>query len=131
MTGNSYSSIAYYTCNYGYELDGPHSRRCQHDGTWYGKAPECRPVRRSKHNYHIVPFINFYPSITIYSTVTCPKLIAPQYGKVSVTGYSYSSTAYYSCDYGYEIHGSHSRNCQHDGTWHGKAPECRKAKTSK
>ena len=52
VTGNSYSSTAYYTCNYGYELDGSHSRRCQHDGTWYGKAPECRPVKRGKQDCH-------------------------------------------------------------------------------
>ena len=78
----------------------------------------------------IVQFTNFLANI-IHSTVTCPKLIAPEYGRVSVSGYAYSSTAYYSCDYGYDLDGSHSRKCQHDGTWYGKAPECRPAKRSK
>ena len=64
-------------------------------------------------------------------TDNCGQLYAPQYGKVSVNGYSYSSTAYYSCDYGYELHGSYSRKCQHDGSWYGKAPVCLKAKISK
>ncbi len=64
-------------------------------------------------------------------TVSCKKLVAPKYGQVWVTGNSYSSTAYYRCNYGYDLHGSHSRKCQHDGTWYGKAPECRIAKRSK
>ena len=128
VSSYGYSSAAYYSCNYGYELDGAYSRKCQHDGRWYGKAPVCRPAKRGKHiNYTTVLCTNFHLLTTI-STVNCPKLIAPKYGKVSVSGYSYSSTAYYSCDYGYEIYGSHSRKCQHDGTWYGKAPECREAK---
>ena len=65
-----------------------------------------------------------------FTTVTCPKLDEPQYGKVSVTGHSYSSVAYYICNYGYELDGSHSRKCQHDGSWYGKAPECRPVKRS-
>ena len=63
-----------------------------------------------------------------FTAVNCPELKDPQYGKVSVTGYSYSSVAYYICDYGYELDGSHSRKCQHDGSWYGKVPECRPVK---
>ena len=59
VTGNSYSSTAYYTCNYGYDLDGVYSRKCQHDGRWGGKAPECRPVKRGKHDYYS-SIHNFY-----------------------------------------------------------------------
>ena len=128
VTSDSYSSTAYYSCNYGYELDGSYSRKCQHDGTWYGKAPECRKARRGK---QLTPFQSHQSTPIIIPAVTCSKLDAPRYGKVSVTGYSYSSTAYYTCDYGYELDGSHSRKCQHDGTWYGKAPECRKAEGGK
>ena len=126
LTGNSYSSTAYYRCNYGYELDGSHSRKCQHDGTWYGKAPECRPVKRS--NFFVtISYSNSSHIITLFA-VNCRRLDAPKYGKVIMTGYSYLSRAYYSCNYGYELDGAYSRKCQHDGTWYGKAPECRRSK---
>ena len=36
------SSVAYYSCNDGYELVGSASRKCLDDGSWYGKAPICR-----------------------------------------------------------------------------------------
>ena len=62
----------------------------------------------------------------IFLAVTCSKLDDPEYGKVTVNGYGYSSTAYYSCNYGYELDGPYSRQCQHDGIWQGKAPVCRK-----
>ena len=46
--GNIPPSVAYYSCNYGYELYGLRHRQCLYDGTWYGVAPECRPVVKSK-----------------------------------------------------------------------------------
>ena len=128
MTGYSYSSTAYYTCNYGYQLHGSYSRKCQHDGSWYGKAPECRETKRGKISNSVCIKIYYAPHFPI---VSCPKPDAPKYGTVILTGYGYSSAAYYRCNYGYELHGLHSRKCQHDGTWYGKAPECRKAKIGK
>ena len=129
VTVNGYgsSATAYYSCNYGYELDGAHSRICQHDGTWAGKAPECQKRVRSKFYCYRLIWIP-QPShciLLIIPTGGCSKLDAPRYGRVWVTGYSYSSVAYYSCNYGYELDGAYSRKCQHDYTWNGKAPECR------
>ena len=126
MTGYSYSSVAYYTCNYGYELDGAYSRKCQHDYTWNGKAPECRPVTRGNTVIPICPCISH--DTPNFTTVSCSKLDAPKYGQVWLTGTGYSSTAYYRCNYGYDLHGSNSRRCQHDGTWYGEVPECRVAR---
>ena len=133
LSGDSYSSTAYYRCNYGYDLHGSHSRKCQHDGTWYGKAPECRVARRSKYMLHLSPCQQLAVNLTFLFifVVSCRRLDAPKYGKVIVTGQSYSSRAYYSCDYGYELDGAYSRKCQHDGTWYGKAPECRPSKRGK
>ena len=61
----------------------------------------------------------------IFLAEDCHKLHAPQYGKVRVTGYGHNSIAYYSCDYGYDLHGVDSRKCLYDGSWYGKAPICR------
>jgi len=105
IDGYGLSSVAYYSCDYGYSLYGPASRKCLHDGSWYGSVPICKPKRRN-----------------------CPTLYAPQYGKIRVTGYGPDSVAYYTCDYGYEIHGLQSRKCLHDGSWYGKIPVCRPKK---
>ena len=61
----------------------------------------------------------------------CPKLYAPKYGKIRVTGYGPDSVAYYSCDYGYGLYGPSSRKCQYDGSWYGKVPVCRPKRRSK
>ena len=73
VTGNSYSSTAYYTCNHGYDLDGVYSRKCQHDGRWGGKAPECRPSKRGKHDCHSSIHKFLANNIIIYT----PQLPAP------------------------------------------------------
>ena len=37
----TYSTIAQYTCNTGYNLIGSESRICQSDGTWNSTDPSC------------------------------------------------------------------------------------------
>lgn len=61
----------------------------------------------------------------------CPYLVDPQYGKVNQRGNTPSSVAYYSCNYGYELHGLRYRKCLYDGTWYGDTPECRPVVKSK
>ena len=122
IDGHGYSSVAYYSCDYGYELYGPSSRKCLHGGSWYGKEPICRPKRSKSCMIQITCM--FQNKITI-NAENCPKLYAPQYGKIRVTGYGPDSVAYYSCDYGYDLHGLDSRKCLHDGSWYGKIPICR------
>ena len=55
--------------------------------------------------------------------IGCPYPKAPQYGKVRIDGHGLSSVAYYSCDYGYSLHGPLSRKCLH-GSWYGDSPVC-------
>lgn len=60
--GNTPSSKAYYSCNAGYELKGLKWRKCLYDGTWYGSAPTCLPIKSEYTIYgHFNPF-----SCTIY-----------------------------------------------------------------
>ena len=123
VTGYGPNSVAYYSCDYGYEIYGPKSRKCQYDGSWYGKSPVCRP-KRSK----LITSSLFSQSeyiFMVHPTGNCPRLYGPKYGDVRVTGYGPNSVAYYSCDYGYEIYGPKSRKCQHDGSWYGNIPVCR------
>ena len=38
----AFESVAEYSCNTGYELDGDSERECGGEGTWSGIAPLCR-----------------------------------------------------------------------------------------
>ncbi|CAG5126876.1 unnamed protein product, partial [Candidula unifasciata] len=40
---NRFGSIAVYSCDEGYVLEGLHARVCQGDETWMGEAPRCEP----------------------------------------------------------------------------------------
>jgi sulfatase modifying factor 1 len=90
---------ATYSCNAGYDLSGTPTRTCQTDGTWSGAPPTCT-VR------------------------DCGALTAPLDGTVSAPDTTYSATATYSCDSGYDLSGSATRTCQASGTWSGTAPTC-------
>ena len=131
MTGYGPDSVAYYSCDYGYDIYGPKSRKCQYDGSWYGDIPVCRP-KRSKFNTANFYFQLEYFILYVYVYVgDCSKLYAPKHGKIRVTGYGPDSLAYYSCDYGYALYGPSSRKCQYDGSWYGKIPVCRPKRKSK
>jgi len=38
---NFVGSIARFTCDKGYEHNGPHQRKCQFDRTWSNSVPTC------------------------------------------------------------------------------------------
>ncbi|XP_064382161.1 sushi, von Willebrand factor type A, EGF and pentraxin domain-containing protein 1-like [Halichondria panicea] len=99
VSGLEVGSTATYECDDGFLLIGSSSRYCQQYGDWSGEAPICNPVR-------------------------CPKLSAPSYGSVSVSGLQVGSTATYQCDDGFLLVGSSSRYCQQYGDWSGEAPIC-------
>ena len=46
MSGFTTGSVASYTCNVNYQLDGSSTRVCT-DGQWSGTAPVCVPVPSS------------------------------------------------------------------------------------
>ncbi len=60
----------------------------------------------------------------LFIAVRCPKLSAPSYGSVTVSGLEVGSTATYECDDGFLLIGSSSRYCQQYGDWSGEAPIC-------
>ena len=65
--------------------------------------------------------------------VSCPSLPYPGNGMISCSlgDYgvaSYEDTCSYTCNTGYELTGSNTRNCQSDGTWSGNDPTCGRGK---
>ncbi|CAL1545259.1 unnamed protein product [Lymnaea stagnalis] len=94
-----YNSLASYQCQQGYTLDGDEDRRCQEDGTWSGGNPVCNPV-------------------------SCGALAPITNGKVIYNEVTFSSTAEYTCDAGFELRGSPEINCEASGLWAPEPPTC-------
>lgn len=93
-----------YRCKKGYKLEGKRSRKCQRDGTWAGAAPKCKGIK-------------------------CNILKAPKNATVDFSNdRRYPSEATYNCNGGLTLVGNRTRSCNPDGTWAGKAPECKSKK---
>ena len=56
--------------------------------------------------------------------VTCPDLVDPVNGMVTMTGNSEDDTATYSCDDGYGLVGVDMVTCEDDGQWSDPPPIC-------
>ena len=41
-SGTTYASVAEYSCDVGYSLNGPRYRMCEADGHWAHQPPVCR-----------------------------------------------------------------------------------------
>ena len=63
---------------------------------------------------------------SFHSTVVdCETLNNPANGQVShPDGTTFTQTATYSCDTGYNLMGDNTRTCQADGMWSGNQPTC-------
>ncbi|XP_035690033.1 CUB and sushi domain-containing protein 3-like [Branchiostoma floridae] len=101
VTGqDSYTDIAIFTCNSGYNLVGSFTARCQADGNWDQVFPTC-------------------------AGVPCDPLTSPTNGWVSETNSNnYPNVATYYCNTGYNVAGTNPINCQTDGTWDAAFPTC-------
>ncbi|XP_076061125.1 hig-anchoring scaffold protein isoform X2 [Oratosquilla oratoria] len=107
ISGNIVKSKATYKCQEGYHLIGRRERVCQADGTWSGKAPECKE--------------NLY--------CTDPPLIANARHNVpeAQTRFEVNYTLQYSCQQGYMTKGFSRAKCLlYNGTmqWFGPEIEC-------
>ena len=59
-----------------------------------------------------------------YTVVDCGALTDPDNGQVSATTTTYTSTANYTCNTGYNLVGVDQRNCTAAGTWTDGEPAC-------
>lgn len=95
----TYGASATYACNTGYTLSSSTARTCGADGTWSGSAPTCGPK-------------------------DCGALTAPSNGTISQPSTVVGATATYSCNTGYALNGTATRQCQTSVMWSGNAPTC-------
>ena len=59
-----------------------------------------------------------------YTVVDCGPLTDPDNGQVSAATTTYTSTADYTCNTGYNLFGVDQRNCTAAGTWTSGEPIC-------
>lgn len=95
----SNGAIITYNCTKGHILVGIDKHKCQNDNTWSGKPPVCKPV--------------------ICET---PKTITN--GKLEGNVYEYGHSITYTCNRGYELHGSSVLTCTEDKSWSSDYPVC-------
>ncbi|ELT88666.1 hypothetical protein CAPTEDRAFT_119142, partial [Capitella teleta] len=98
-SSHKYGTVATFSCEIGYNLQGSATRTCQGDSQWSGAVPVCQ-------------------------TVQCPSLTNPDGGSVSAAATQYQSVATYSCSVGFFMQGSTTRTCQANGQWSGSNPTC-------
>jgi Sushi repeat (SCR repeat) len=101
LTGSVGDEVTY-ACDVGYELAGATKRRCEVNGQWTaGAEPSCAAKR-------------------------CAMLLtSPTHGSVQVANPVYPNAAVYSCDPGFALEGSATRQCQATGEWAGSTPRCK------
>ncbi|NXK98547.1 LYAM3 protein, partial [Formicarius rufipectus] len=99
----AFGSTCTFSCHMGFALTGSESRKCTAMGTWTGDAPRCEAI-------------------------TCPVLSAPEWGDLNCShlhgNFTFGSTCAFSCQMGFVLMGSESRECTAMGTWSEDIPHC-------
>lgn len=119
-TGTTVGSEAVYSCNEGYDLNGPEIRSCSSDGTWSDTEPTCVGKLSNLSQTLLHHALSFSAVVR-----DCGNLTDPENGSVDLSeGTSFGSLAIYDCDLGYSLEGPDTRTCQSDGEWSDTAPTC-------
>lgn len=145
-----YGTIAHYSCDANFRLQGPAQRECLDNGQWRTPLPTCEPVQCPKPEYFdeftqvaLIPrsgqlaadassslshSSDHQASITLASKST--KLIANNQWinhDSSSQSFGVGDKLYYSCVPGYELYGGPEiRTCTQYGQWSGSStPRCR------
>ncbi|KAM4655454.1 P-selectin-like isoform 2-T2 [Amazona ochrocephala] len=99
----AFGSTCLFSCQMGFALMGTESRECTAMGTWTGNTPQCKAI-------------------------TCPVLSAPDQGKLNCShlhgDFAFGSMCVFSCQTGFALMGTESRECTAMGTWTGDSPRC-------
>ncbi|NXG13368.1 LYAM3 protein, partial [Grallaria varia] len=105
LHGNfTFGSTCAVSCQTGFALMGPESRECTATGTWTGHVPRCEAI-------------------------ACPVLSPPDRGELNCShlhgNFTFGSTCVFSCQTGFVLKGSETRECMAAGIWTGDAPQCK------
>ncbi|NXF07761.1 LYAM3 protein, partial [Smithornis capensis] len=111
LHGNfTFGSSCAFSCQTGFALMGSDSRKCMAIGTWTGDATHCEGKAAAQ-------------------TIACPVLSAPDQGELNCShrhgNFTFGSRCAFSCQMGFVLKGSESRECMATGVWTGDTPQCK------
>ncbi|KFW83048.1 P-selectin, partial [Manacus vitellinus] len=99
----TFGSTCAFSCQKGFVLMGPESRKCTAMGTWTGDTPQCKAI-------------------------SCPVLAPPSRGHLSCShvhgNFTYNSTCTFSCEEGFVRMGAEVLWCEATGNWTRHPPVC-------
>ncbi|NXW26796.1 LYAM3 protein, partial [Phaetusa simplex] len=99
----AFGSTCAFSCQTGFVLMGPESRKCTATGNWTGDAPRCKAT-------------------------SCPVLDPPSRGQLSCShlhgNFTYNSTCTFSCEEGFVRMGAEVLRCTATGNWTRHPPIC-------
>ncbi|XP_028660616.2 LOW QUALITY PROTEIN: sushi, von Willebrand factor type A, EGF and pentraxin domain-containing protein 1 [Erpetoichthys calabaricus] len=95
-----YGAEIKYSCKDGYTLQGKSILKCQSDGSWDDKAPQCIPI-------------------------VCDPPEDISHGYVNGSSFILGSHVYYVCFPGYKLIGNPILQCTAFGSWEGEVPSCK------
>ncbi len=115
------NTVATFTCDTGYTLNGGITRTCGSDGVWSGSTPVCQ------RKWNRFPF--FMLCLDSHTEKLCSDLTLTNGDIVYNVGFPGNrpifSTAMYSCNPGYTLTGGSTRvECMIGGIWSGSIPNC-------
>ncbi|CAB4068107.1 unnamed protein product [Lepeophtheirus salmonis] len=97
--GTYYGSVAFYSCETHFKIEGFEKRRCEASGKWMPDAPKCVET-------------------------TCNELKAPLNGSMIITHNHVGGRATFKCDYGFDVKGDNDIRCLSSGSWSSWTPNC-------
>ncbi|WAQ98127.1 SVEP1-like protein [Mya arenaria] len=97
LTSEGGTTVASFSCDVGYSLDGVTSVSCQLDGTWSDTLPGC---------------------------VECGALTTPNLASLSMSTNGSNTLTTFTCQTGYDVSGEATLACASDGSWSGNEPAC-------
>lgn len=127
-----YGTIAHYSCESNYKLQGSSHRECLENGQWRVPLPTCEPVQCPKPEFFDeftqVNLIQRADSPDQPTTAKAVKLISNnQWTSSGISQFGIGDKLIYSCTPGYELYGGPDiRVCTQYGQWSGSStPRCR------
>ncbi|XP_064476715.1 sushi, von Willebrand factor type A, EGF and pentraxin domain-containing protein 1-like [Ornithodoros turicata] len=99
FTTTAVGAVATYTCDEGYVLQGPATRKCSSSGEWLYSAPICIGV-------------------------SCGVPPVPKDGRLVGSDLRFGSRLGYVCNEGFRLVGPEERECQANGQWGDDEPYC-------
>ncbi|XP_064386665.1 sushi, von Willebrand factor type A, EGF and pentraxin domain-containing protein 1-like [Halichondria panicea] len=104
------NTVATYTCDTGYTLNGVSTRTCGSDGVWSGSDPTCEAIECPPLPTITNGMISYFPDVT--------------------PDYDLGTNATITCEAGFYLEGNEARVCMDDngmdtiGVWSGQKPSC-------